>query len=445
MDKIKKLRNRIAALTAAMRELHSKAVDDDGKERGLNEQEQASFDSLEAERAEVKAALAREEHLQQLERDLIPTEPPPTGTTGATPVDDGGEPSEPEEFASLGEQLRAVAAAADPSRTQDSRLRQAATGLSEGIASEGGFLVQTDFVAGLMQRAYNNSQILSGSGFANPTRIPISSNANGMKLNGLNETSRADGSRWGGVRAYWAAEAAEKTASKPDFRQIELNLRKLIGLCYATDELLQDAAALEAVISNAFAQEFAFKIQDALINGTGAGLPLGVLNAACRVQVDKETGQAATTLVAENIEKMWARMWVGGLPNSVWLINQDCYPQLFSMSKVVGVGGVPVYMPPGGLSVAPFGTLMGRPVVPIEQCQTLGTEGDIIFADFGEYLFCDKGGMQSAQSIHVRFIYDETVFRFVYRCDGQPTWASALTPYKGTDTVGPFVVLKVRS
>ena len=45
-----------------------------------------------------------------------------------------------------------------------------------------------------------------------------------------------------------------------------------------------------------------------------------------------------------------------------------------------------------------------------------------------------------------QFLTDETVFRFVYRCDGQPAIASALTPYKGTgNTLSPFVALATRS
>jgi hypothetical protein len=42
------------------------------------------------------------------------------------------------------------------------------------------------------------------------------------------------------------AEAASKTASKPKFNQIDLKLKKVAALCYATDELLDDAGALEA-------------------------------------------------------------------------------------------------------------------------------------------------------------------------------------------------------
>ena len=133
------------------------------------------------------------------------------------------------------------------------------------------------------------------------------------------------------------------------------------------------------------------------------------------------------------------------MPNSVWLINQNIQPQLFTMSLAVGTGGVPVYMPAGGLSGQPYGTLFGRPVIAIEQAATLGTVGDIIFADLGGYILAEKGGIESAMSIHVKFDYDESVFRFVMRVDGQPERASALTPYKGSDTLSHFVALATRS
>ena len=100
----------------------------------------------------------------------------------------------------------------------------------------------------------------------------------------------------------------------------------------------------------------------------------------------------------------------------------------------------------GGVSQAPYASLFGRPVVPIEQCATLGDQGDIIFADLSNYILIDKGGIQSAMSIHVKFIYDESVFRFVYRVDGQPALASPITPYKGTaNTLSPFVTLAARA
>jgi HK97 family phage major capsid protein len=345
-------------------------------------------------------------------------------------------------FSTFGEQMAAVMLAARPGGRTDPRLyevRAAGSGLSESVPSDGGFLVQQDFATELLKDTFETGILASRC-----RRIPISGNANSLKINGVDETSRAS-TRYGGIVGYWEDEADLKTKSKPKFRKIELNLKKLIGLCYATDELLQDAAALEGVIREGFTSEFGFLVDDAIINGTGATQPLGILNAGCLVSVTKETGQKATTIVAENVIKMDSRLFPSSNANAVWLINQNTKPQLYTMSLAVGTGGIPIYMPAGGLSQLPYSTLLGKPVIPIEQAATLGTVGDIILADLSGYILAEKGGIQSDMSIHVRFVYDESVFRFVLRIDGQPVRASALTPYKGSETLSHFVALATRA
>ena len=349
-----------------------------------------------------------------------------------------------DKFASFGEQMSAIMVAGSPGGSTDPRLRiqSAATGLGETVSSDGGFLVQTDFSNELLKQVFETGILASRC-----RKIQISGNSNGIKIPGVDETSRAS-TRSGGVLAYWKDEAAAKTASKPKFRMIELSLKKLIGLCYATDELLSDSTALEGYIKQAFIDEFGFQIDDAIINGTGAGMPLGVLNSGSLVSVGAEVGQAASTVIAENVINMYSRIFATSRPNAVWLINQNIEPQLFTMSLAVGTGGVPIYMPAGGLSGQPYGTLFGRPVIAIEQAATLGTVGDIMFGDFGNgYVLAEKGGIQSDMSIHVQFLYDESVFRFVLRVDGQPVRASALTPYKGgaSYTQSHFIALATRS
>ena len=345
-------------------------------------------------------------------------------------------------FSSLGQQLAAVVNAAQPGGRIDPRLyNAAASGLSESVPSDGGFLVQQDFATELLQET-----IATGILAPKCRQQPISSASNSIKINGVDETSRVS-SRFGGIVGYWEDEAALKTATKPKFRKIELNLKKLIGLCYATDELLADAAALESFIRQAFPSEFRFLVDDAIVSGTGAGQPLGILNAGCLVSQAKETGQKADTIVAENVINMSTRIFASSFLNANWYVNQMCMKQLYTMSIAVGTGGQLVFVPPGGLSAAPYGTLLGRPVIPIEQCSALGDVGDIILADMNGYILAQKGGIQADMSIHVRFEYDESVFRFVLRIDGQPVRASVLTPYKGgaTATQSHFVALAERA
>lgn len=343
-------------------------------------------------------------------------------------------------FSSFGEQMASVMAAGIQGGPVDPRLFNAASGLNETTPSDGGFLVQTEYSNEILKNVWDSGMILPKI-----SKITLSGNKNGMEFNGLDETSRVNGSRAGGIVVYTAAEAAAATATKPKFRKISLKLNKLMGICYATDENLEDSNALAQIIQSGFSDEFDFKITDQIINGSGAGEPLGILNSGCVVSVSKETGQAAGTIVYDNINNMWSRLMAKSRPNAVWIINQDCEPQLNKMSVAVGTGGVPVYMPAGGASAQPYSSLFGRPVIPIEHCSTVGTTGDIMLCDFSQYKAIDKGGMKGDVSIHVQFLVAESVFRFTYRWDGQPVLGSPITPYKGTNTLSHFVKLDTRA
>lgn len=315
---------------------------------------------------------------------------------------------------------------------------KAALGMNETAGSEGGFLVPPEFSMELLKRTYDNDLL-------SRTRAYTAA-GNSLSLPAIDETSRADGSRFGGVRAYWESEAASFTATKPAYNRVELRLKKLIALCYATDELLEDSGiALQQHLFDLFAQEIAFKVGDAIVNGTGAGMPQGVLNAPALVSVSKETGQAAATIVFENITKMWQRMYAPSRANAVWLIHQDTENQLMSLSLGIGTAGMPAYLPPGGLSDKPYGTIMGRPVMPVEFCQTLGTVGDIILADLSQYVTLRKGETQQETSIHVAFTTAEQAFRVIFRVDGQVWWTSSLQPKNGSNTLSPFVALATRA
>ena len=187
-----------------------------------------------------------------------------------------------------------------------------ASGVNESVGSEGGFLVPPQFANELLMRAYDNDLLSRCRAFT--------TTGNSLSIPAIDETSRANGSRFGGVRAYWESEAASFTASQPAFNKVEMKLKKLIGLCYATEELLQDSGiGIEQVLMQIFAQEIAFKMGDALINGSGAGMPQGVLNAPALVSVSKETGQAAATFLFENLNKMYSRMYAPSRANAVWL------------------------------------------------------------------------------------------------------------------------------
>ena len=246
----------------------------------------------------------------------------------------------------------------------------------------------------------------------------------------------------GGILAYWTGEAASLTQSKPALKQKNLRLRKVSCLCPVTDELLADASAMETFVTRKAGEKLSFKVDEALFRGTGAGEPLGFMNSGALVTVAKESGQAADTIVDNNIVNMWSRMYGPWRNGGVWYINQDIEPQLFTMS----VGNWPIYLPAGSLNGSPFGTLLGRPVIATQHCETLGDLGDIVFANLGQYVTAVKStGIESASSIHLWFDQDATAFRFQMRVDGMPWMGSTISPRDGSSTMSAFVSLAARA
>jgi HK97 family phage major capsid protein len=211
-----------------------------------------------------------------------------------------------------------------------------------------------------------------------------------------------------------------------------------------TERLLQDAPAMQSVFEEGFRAEFAFVVDDEIVRGNGAGQCLGLLNSLALVTVSKETGQAADTVQAENIQKLWARLLPRAKAGAVWYINQEIERQLQNMTIGTGTSAQLVYMPPGGLSGAQYGTIYGRPVKIVEQCSAPGDVGDVILANLQGYKLITKGGLQADDSIHVRFLNNERTFRWISRIGGAPKLKSALTPYKGSATLSDHVTLEAR-
>ena len=389
------------------------------------ERRDAEKAALKAENERTEAAIAKAKVLW--EKDLPAKKDPGNDVTDIKEELDRGDNKD---FKSTGLFLQAVKNSVLYPGSTDPKLKALkATGLSENVPADGGYLLAPQVAGGILERMYDTG-VLLGMVAADQ----IGPNSNSMLYNAIDETSRADGSRWGGVQGYWLAEAGTKTASKPTFRQMELKLKKVAALCYATDELLEDATALQSWITRTVPEELKFKVEDAIYNGNGVGKPLGIMNAPCLIsplRVD------ANQIDETDIATMWARRWAGA-SDYVWLANPSIFPQLINLT----IGNFPALLPASaGMQGDPSFSLYGRPFIEVEYTAALGTTGDLMLASLSQYQTIQKGGVQAASSIHVNFTADETAFRFVYRIDGQPLWNSALTPKDAGNTLSPFVVL----
>lgn len=325
------------------------------------------------------------------------------------------------------------------SKAEDSSIKKAIQGMNESQGAEGGFTVMPEFSNTIIDRIYSNDL------FGDTDNYTVS--GNNMTFLANAETSRATGSRHGGAQGYWIPEGGTITKSKPTLREVSLKLAKLGAVVYLTQELIDDGGtALEQYIARKIAEEFNFMIGDAIFNGPGGALPLGIGNAPSLISVAVESGQIAPNyLMMENLTKMFSRFYMPNYGNAKWYSNQDLLPYLLTMVLGIGAAGVPVYMPPGGISGAPYGSIYGRPNQNTEFNATRGTTMDMLVADLKQILSISKQNIMQAVSMHVEFLTDQLALRFTMRLNARPWESAPIMPFKGSQTQSSFVVLDTRS
>lgn len=302
----------------------------------------------------------------------------------------------------------------------------------EKYAEDGGFLVPENFSTNIEKKLSGDESLL-----ARTRQFSVAGNALTLPTD---ETSPWNG----GVQAYWVAEGNAIAESKGKLGQASWRLNKIAALVKATDELLDDAVAMESYINLMAPEAIVHKINSAIISGDGAGKPTGVLNSDFKVTVSKEAAQAADTVVAANIVKMYSRMLPMSRANAVWFINPAVEEQLRLM---VDANGNYIYLAPGSqLNQTPYGMLMGRPVVPmLGSMPALGDLGDILFADLSYYYTIIKsGGVKNSVSTHLYFDRDITAFKFTMRLDGKCPFKAPVVTEFGNYEMSAFVVLEAR-
>lgn len=322
-----------------------------------------------------------------------------------------------------------------PENLEYLRVKAAAGGDEQSTFSDpyGGFLVPEGMSPNLLQVAAEADPVAGRT-----TQVPM--DAPKVEINARVDKDHST-SVSGGLRVYRRAESAEVTASRMQMEQIELKASSLMGVSYSSEELLADSPrSVAALLAAGYGDEFRSRLSKERIRGTGVGEFLGILNSPALVTVSKEAGQAADTINGTNLIKMRARCW--GYSNAIWLANHDALPQLATAHLAGTNASVFLFAPAQSEDVGDM--LIGRPIFFVEDCSTLGDLGDIILFNPTQYLEGTYQPLQSAESIHVRFVANERAFRFTLRNAGAPWWRSALTPKNSTNTLSPMVTLEAR-
>jgi HK97 family phage major capsid protein len=332
-------------------------------------------------------------------------------------------------FSSFGEFLGSVKKAA--AGEMDKRFVNAQT---TTVDSEGGFLVPDEFLTDVTKRLESDESLL-----AKTKQFVVSSN---------NLTLPKDESQpWsGGVQANWVSENTQIAATTANtLSEASFKLNKLAALVHITEELISDSVALESYIRTMAPEAIMHKINESIISGNGIGKPSGILGSSFKIEVAPEALQAADTIVARNVIKMYSRMLPASRGKAAWYINAGCEEQLRTMKDDIGNF---IYLSAGSqLNQSPYALLLGRPVIPmLGSLSALGDSGDIVFADFDYYYSIVKsGGMKQSVSSHLKFDYDLQSFKFTMRLDGKCPFSTPVSTQYGAYTMSGFVTLGDRA
>lgn len=238
----------------------------------------------------------------------------------------------------------------------------------------------------------------------------------------------------------------EPTPSRVALEAIELGSDELWGITHVSDRVLVAASpeSFLAMLSACARTERADTLLEERYRGDGMGRFSGVLKSGALITVTKEIGQAASTVVGENLLNIRRRMW--NYSNAIWLIQPDSLPQVVKATVTVGAGGsaLPVWRPGDKASGSPD-MILGRPAFFHEVASAIGEVGDVLCGDWSQYLDAVYTPLKRASSIHVRFSSVESTFRFYERGDGASWWRAPVTPRRSSLTKSPFVTLEDRA
>ncbi len=438
-DALQALKDKLQALTEKAEEILALA---DGEGREPTDDEQAEIQTALDDADRLKANIASRERVlaarQPGGRKTTPEAKPPGGTNrvGQTIRPDartGG-------FKHLGDFATTVRAytRGDGEGARDKLF----AAQNEGVGEDGGFLVPPEFREGIMKIVEGEDALLPMTDGSTTSRNAV--------FHPKDETTP-----WGstGIQVYWEGEGQSATASSAKFKGDSLRLNKLFARIDASDEILEDAPQLDSFLRVKAPEVMTSVLNLAIVRGSGVGQPLGIMNSPALVTVSKEVSQPADTIFHRNLVNMMARMYAPSWLRSTWLMHQDVWAKLHTMSfRDVGsypttatVAPTPIFVPPGGLSSAPYGLLLGRPIKILQAMETIGDLGDIALADMKAYRTLTKSsGMRVDTSIHLKFDTDETAFRFIFRVAGSPWWSAPISPRDGSNTLSAFVTLESR-
>ena len=247
-----------------------------------------------------------------------------------------------------------------------------------------------------------------------------------------------DNGTFGGVEMKWLAEGGTKHETEPELLEVKLEPQEIAGHVVITDKLIRNGGSefnifLNRVLGNALNAA----IERSFLTGTGVGMPTGITQAPCRIDVARAGGGAiAYQDLVDMISVFGPGTWARGL----WIVSQSALASLLVMPDP-GAGGT-LILKPSDLRLGQPANMMGLPVMVSSRVPALGSTGDLMLIEPSYYLKKMGSGPFIDMSDGYYFTSNKSIIKIFSNIDGQPWLTQSILAEDGTTRLSPFVLLE---
>lgn len=373
----------------------------------LSAEDDAQYARMEADIEKLTGEIARAERVQRLDADLAKaTHAPLTSMPGQT-----GDNPEPVKTGRAANSYKR--AFWDAMRLNASPL-EVRNALSEGVDTEGGYLVPDEFehtlVASLADQNIMRSLAKVIQTTSGDRKIPV------VSTHGT---------------AGWLDEGRPYTESDESFSQVTLSAFKLGTFLKISEELLNDSAFdVEAYLASEFARRMGAAEEEAFLVGTGTGRPTGIFAASGGGEAGVTTAKP-TDITADELIDLHYSLRAPYRKNAVWLMNDATVK---TVRKLKDAQGQYLWQP--ALTAGTPDLILGKPVhtstfVP----EIKASAKTVAFGDLGYYWIADRLGRSFKRLNELFATTGQVGFLATQRLDGKlilPEAVKVLTQKAGS-------------
>ena len=256
-------------------------------------------------------------------------------------------------------------------RAKDGVSYEVRNALSEGVDSEGGYLVPDEFENTLVSGMEEEGSIRS--------LAHVFTTSNGVhKI----PVVRTKGS------ANWIDEGGSYGDSDDVFGQEQIDAHKVGTVIKVSEELLNDSAFdLEKYFQEEFARRIGAKEEEAFIVGDGNKKPTGILNVTGGAEIGV-TAASDKAITADEIIDLYYSIKAPYRKNAVWILNDST---VRAVRKLKDSNGQYLWQP--SLQAGQPDRLLGYEIYTSPYAPTLAAGAlSIAFGDFQSYWIADRTG-----------------------------------------------------